>query len=678
MCRSGSQSASSSGACSSHSSWLSGSSGAFLPNESQPSSGRTRRFPTTGVTSTHVSQLSPGARRKSKTARSRGRRPRRRKRIEVPRRRPFRFCQSVTTCAPVSDECSPRWIVPSCCASRMSAKSEPKESSSRTDCGSAAWFVTTMSSCRPSATKRSRLTESVGSGSPSCAPTKRAEKWSTTRLVRASSGFPSRVRHHCERWRTSSKKKPSGRSAAMSPLRLEKTKVAPSTMIRRSSIGVRIPRWGGRYAQRMAVLDQVGQGLWNAFQMAWEVWWALVLGFLLSGIVQAWVPRTQMSRALGGRGPRSLALATGLGAASSSCSYAAVAIAKSAFQKGASLAAAMAFQFASTNLVFEIGIVMWIFLGWEFTLAEFVGGIVLIALMWAGIRLMITRRLEEQAREHAQSAQIGHEHHTAGVETLGWRERLASAAAWSDVAHNFRADWEMLWKEITAGFVIAGFIALLPMSFFNGLFITDAPAAPQLLENVVVGPLVALLSFVCSVGNVPLAAVLWAGGISFSGVIAFIYADLIIVPIVLIYVRYYGKSLTWRMVAIMFGTMVAAALAVDGIFAAAGLIPTHRPSIDSIVSRGIAWNYTTVLDIAFALVAAALFGLTVRRGARDPVCGMTVDRHRTPHRSVVDGRTVYFCGLGCKREFDAAPDAYLHSARRQEAAPAHAGHHEHH
>jgi YHS domain-containing protein len=235
----------------------------------------------------------------------------------------------------------------------------------------------------------------------------------------------------------------------------------------------------------------------------------------------------------------------------------------------------------------------------------------------------------------------------------------------------------MLWKEIGSGFLIAGFIALLPLSFFNGLFVTDSSAAPRLLENVVVGPLVAALSFVCSVGNVPLATVLWAGGISFSGVIAFIYADLIIVPIVLAYRKYYGWPLTWRMVAIMFGTMVAAALAVDGLFAAADLIPSHRPSIDSVVSRGIAWNYTTVLDIVFGLVAAALFGLTVRRGARDPVCGMTVDRRRTPHHSVVGGRTVYFCGPGCKRKFEADPDAYLDPARRQAAALAHAGHHKH-
>src|SRR5215210_6749015 len=220
----------------------------------------------------------------------------------------------------------------------------------------------------------------------------------------------------------------------------------------------------------MTVLEFFGDGLWNAFQMTWEVLWALVLGFFLSGVVQAWIPRARMERALGGRGMRELVLATGLGAASSSCSYAAVAIAKSMFQKGASFAVAMAFQFASTNLVFEIGIVLWIFLGWQFTLAEFVGGIFLIALMWAGVRLFVTRRLEKETRVHAQEAETGHQHHMAGSERLSWRERLRSLSAWSDVAHNFRGDWEMLWKEISLGFLIAGFIALLPIDFFNALF----------------------------------------------------------------------------------------------------------------------------------------------------------------------------------------------------------------
>jgi uncharacterized protein len=420
----------------------------------------------------------------------------------------------------------------------------------------------------------------------------------------------------------------------------------------------------------MDVLAQIGDGLWNAFQMAWEVGWALVLGFALSGVVQAWIPRSRMESALGGRDLRTAGLATGLGAASSSCSYAAVAIAKSMFQKGASLATAMVFQFASTNLVFEIGIVMWIFLGWEFTLAEFVGGLFLIVFMWAGIRYVVTRRLEEQAREHALHAQTGHEHHMAGSKGLSWRERLTSLEAWSDVAHNFRGDVEMLWKEIAAGFLIAGFVALLPMDFFNALFLTDAPAWIRIPENVVVGPLVAILSFVCSVGNVPLAAVLWAGGISFSGVIAFIYADLLIVPILLVYRKYYGDRMAVLISGIMFGSIVLAALLVSAIFGVAGLIPSDRPDVESITERGIAWNYTTVLNIVFFTLAAALWALTVRRGARDPVCGMTVDRS-TKFRSDWQGRTYYFCGAGCKSRFDAEPEAFLDPHRE----PAHAHRH---
>jgi uncharacterized protein len=399
------------------------------------------------------------------------------------------------------------------------------------------------------------------------------------------------------------------------------------------------------------VLNAIGDGLWNAFRMAWEVWWALVLGFLLSGIVRAWVPRSRMETALGGRGLRPVALATGLGAASSSCSYAAVAIAKSMFQKGSSLVSAMTFQFASTNLVFEIGIVLWIFLGWHFTLAEFVGGFFLILLMWIAIRLVVSRREEEQAREHALAADTGHLHPSAGG------SRLLSLDSWTGVAHNFRGDWEMLWKEITAGFVIAGFIALLPMDFFNALFLTDTGGWVQELENVLVGPLVAVLSFVCSVGNIPLAAVLWAGGISFAGVIAFIYADLIIIPLVLIYRRYYGRRLAAVLVWIMYAAMVAAALAVDGIFSVAGLVPETRPSIDSITEREITWNYTTVLNIVFTLVAAALFALTLRRGARDPVCGMAVDRGSalsTDHR----GDRHFFCGPGCLAKFEAEPERY--------------------
>src|SRR3954453_13890931 len=253
------------------------------------------------------------------------------------------------------------------------------------------------------------------------------------------------------------------------------------------------------------MLGTLGDGLGKALQMAWEVWWALILGFALSGIVQAWVSHEQMERALGGRSPAATARATGLGAASSSCSYAAIAIAKSAFQKGAGLPAAVAFMFASTNLVFELGIVLWIFLGPEFTAAEFVGGFLLILLMWAAVRALIPGPEEEEARTHVQEADTANVH-TIASHGGSWRERVTSVQAWSDVAHNFRGDWQMLWKEMTLGFVIAGFVAVVPSNVFEAVFLQDAPGALRTAENVLVGPLIAILSFVCSIGNIPLAA----------------------------------------------------------------------------------------------------------------------------------------------------------------------------
>ncbi len=367
----------------------------------------------------------------------------------------------------------------------------------------------------------------------------------------------------------------------------------------------------------MSVLDVLWMGLKDAFLMAYEVWWALVFGFAISGIVQAWVPRERIQAALSGSGVRPIAKATGLGAASSSCSYAAIAIAKSLFQKGASASSALAFQFASTNLVWELGLVLWVLIGWQFALAEYVGGIVMIVLMALALRLFVSRQLEEQARENAQEADIGHEHQMAG-EQLTWRERLTSASAWSDVAHNFRGDWQMLWKEITIGFLLAGYVAQLGDSFFNALFITDAPAGLKTIENVIVGPIIAILSFVCSVGNVPLAAVLWSGGISFAGVMAFIFADLIVLPIIAIYRKYYGTKFALRIVALMFVTMVIAGLIVDGLFGLTGLIPTGaRPSRDDVFGS-IHVDYKLALNVLGVLIFGALFWLTRQRGAADP------------------------------------------------------------
>ena len=356
------------------------------------------------------------------------------------------------------------------------------------------------------------------------------------------------------------------------------------------------------------VLSTVGEGLEQSFLMAYQVWWALVLGFAISAIVQAWVPRERIESALAGSGPRPIAWATGLGAASSSCSYAAIAIAKSLFQKGASAASALTFQFASTNLVWELGLVLWVLIGWQFTLAEYVGGIVMVVVMVAMLRLFVSRRLEEQAREHAQQAEAGHQHHTAGGR-MDWRARLGSARAWSDVAHNFRGDWTMLWKEISIGFLLAGFIALLGNDFFNSLFIQDAPPVVRTIENVLAGPLIAVLSFVCSIGNVPLAAVLWSGGISFAGVMAFIFADLIVLPIVLAYRKYYGWAFALRITALMFVTMVIAALIVDGIFSAADLIPTTRPTRDDIFGS-VQVDYKLFLDVFGLIVFATLFWLS--------------------------------------------------------------------
>jgi len=359
------------------------------------------------------------------------------------------------------------------------------------------------------------------------------------------------------------------------------------------------------------VISTIGEGFKQSFLMAYEVWWALVLGFAISAIVQAWVPRERIQSALAGSGAGPIARATGLGAASSSCSYAAIAIAKSLFQKGASAVTSLAFQFASTNLVWELGLVIWILIGWQFTLATFVGGIVMIVLMAVFLRAFVSPRLEERARQHAQTAQAGHVHEASGQAT-GWRERITSRAAWTDVAWNFRGDWMMLWKEITIGFFLAGFIGLLGDDFFNALFITDAPSGVQTLQNVIVGPIIAVLSFVCSIGNAPLAAVLWSGGISFGGVIAFLFADLIVLPIIAAYIKYYGRDYALRISALMFVTIVIAALIVDGIFSALGLIPDTHPSRSDIFGS-VQFDYKLVLNLIALAVFVALIQLT-RRG----------------------------------------------------------------
>ncbi|CAB5032683.1 unannotated protein [freshwater metagenome] len=390
------------------------------------------------------------------------------------------------------------------------------------------------------------------------------------------------------------------------------------------------------------------EGLGHAVMMAWQIWWALVLGFAISAMVQAWAPHERIEALLSGPGVAPIARATGFGAASSSCSYAAIAIAKSLFQKGASSASSLAFQFASTNLVWELGLVIWVLMGWQFTLAEYLGGIVMILLMWAMLRLFVSKKLEEQARQHARGADTGHEHHMAATD-IPLREKLTDSQSWSDVAHNFRGDWQMLWKEIVIGLLLAGYIALLGDDFFNGLFLTGAPPLVQTVWGALIGPVIAMLSFVCSVGNIPLAAVLWSGGLSFAGVLAFIFADLIVLPIIVAYRKYYGNAYAARIVALMFVTMVLAALIIDVLFGAVGLIPSVRPTTNDVFGT-IKLDYKAVLNAIATVAFIALWTITAKRGATDPVCGMSVDK-QVALKSEVDGKTWYFCGPGCQEKF---------------------------
>ena len=404
----------------------------------------------------------------------------------------------------------------------------------------------------------------------------------------------------------------------------------------------------------------IGHVLWHgirdALLMGWQVWWALVFGFFVSAVVQAWIPRERIESSLGTDGPGPLARATALGAASSSCSYAATAIAKSLFQKGASASSAFAFQLASTNLVWELGFVLWVLIGWQFTLAEYIGGIVMIALVALLLRRFVSPTLEADAREHARAADTGHQHHMAN-QTLALRERLTSVAAWSDVAHNFRGDWQMLHREIGLGLLISGFVAQIDQHAFHEAFLTGSPALVRTLWGALIGPLIAMLTFVCSVGNIPLAAVLWSGGISFAGVIAFIFADLVILPIVAIYRRYYGRAFTLRIVALLLVAMVLAALIVQGLFSGLGLIPSGARPAHSDIFSSVRVDYKLVLNVIGLALFAALLGLTLRRGAVDPVCGMAVDRSRA-ERASHGGHTFYFCCPECRQMFEADPERY--------------------
>jgi uncharacterized membrane protein YraQ (UPF0718 family) len=423
----------------------------------------------------------------------------------------------------------------------------------------------------------------------------------------------------------------------------------------------------------MSALVTIGGSLGEAFFMFWETLWALVLGFGLSGAVQAFVSRGQMHRVMGRRGPGALTRSSLLGMASSSCSYAASALAKSLFQRGADFTAAMVFMFASTNLVVELGIVLWLLIGWQFTLAQFAGGAIMIVLLGVLVPRLIPQHLITAARERldraaadrtgsaAPAEHAGHDHQSAGHRPPDERDslagRLRQPARWADAAGYTISDLTMLRREIIIGFVVAGFaVVAVPASFWNAVFLHDHGAL-TMIENAIVGPFVAIISFVCSVGNVPLAAALWQDGISFGGVVAFIFADLISLPLLFIYRKLYGGRLTLRLLGVFWLVMSVAGLLTELIFQAAGLVPATRPT--SIAPEHLSWNYTTILNIVFLFVLAGIYWLHRSRErfgggrevARDPVCGMQVDKHHPGAVLQAGGHTTYFCSEHCRERY---------------------------
>jgi uncharacterized protein len=375
-------------------------------------------------------------------------------------------------------------------------------------------------------------------------------------------------------------------------------------------------------------MDWLWLSLYHALAMLWATFWALVLGFTISGVLQVFVSKEQMTRAFGRTNLKSVAIATGLGAASSSCSYAAVAAGRSAIQQGAALVPALAFMFASTNLVIELGVVLWVLMGWPFVLAEVIGAFVLIILIWLLIRLFLPKNIETEIRSRVAKRQpkqachpshlthLSHSHPKepsteldATTPSAGGREQ----GKWTLVAHAFVADWTMLWKEILGGFVIAGFLAtLVPHDWWEALFLQSGPAVIRSIENALIGPIIAMLSFVCSVGNIPLASLLWAHGISFGGVISFIYADLIVIPIIIIYAKYYGVRAAAWISAIFYASMVLAGIIVDLVFSGLGLIPQEVRPPNAVEHAHIIWNYTSWLDLIALVLAVWLLTLHFR------------------------------------------------------------------
>jgi uncharacterized membrane protein YraQ (UPF0718 family)/YHS domain-containing protein len=410
-------------------------------------------------------------------------------------------------------------------------------------------------------------------------------------------------------------------------------------------------------------LDDIGRGLRQGCFMFWETLWALALGFILSGFVQAFVSRRSVERALGDHRPAAVARAAGYGMASSSCSYAAAAMAKSLFARGADMVSATVFMVASTNLVVELGVVLVVLIGWQFAVGELVGGAVMIVLLGALGGLLLRGRTVTDARARLGGAATGSGEGDDREDRRRrpWAQRLRDRGSWADAAGYTVGDLTMLRRELVVGFGVAGFLAaLVPTHVWADAFV-HGHGGWTTLENAAVGPLVAVASFVCSVGNIPLAAALWQGGISFGGVISFVFADLITLPLLFVYRRYYGTRLMLRMVGALYPVMVGGGLATQALFGATGLEPaTRSPRAPAPAFR---WDYTSWLDVAFLVVLAGVYALHKNRArlggggglAIDPVCGMQVVAAAAPAAAAYRGRTWYFCSDRCRDRFAESP-----------------------
>lgn len=409
--------------------------------------------------------------------------------------------------------------------------------------------------------------------------------------------------------------------------------------------------------------------------MFWQMLWALLLGFTISAVVQAVVKKDQIAKALPDASAFSLLKACGLGAASSSCSYAATAIARSLFRKGADFTSAIAFEFASTNLVIELGILLWVLLGWQFTLAEFLGGFVMIALMAVIFKLFLKKRDVAEARTQANKGvpgvMEGHAAMDMSVHADGsvW-QKATSPAGFTSISHFFIMDVVSLWRDIALGVVLSGLLAaFVPATAWQALFYSGHGAASS-VWGALVGPLVSFLSFVCSVGNVPMAAVLWSGGISFAGVISFIFADLLIIPILNIYRKYYGVRMMIFLGIASYVAMVLAGLAIEAVFSALGLIPAMH--MHSMEEMSISWNYTTILNLLFLIPATIMLVRFFKTDGVPMLKMMDMTEEEMGHHH--HGHEHHNHSL----EMPIAQSSCCHPAPAEQSQSAHSHQHEHH